>query len=73
MKRVGELMRNIVCYRRDCNQLATWTIPGHPPIHICTECLRKLQSGEEPVRLETHVGPTEFKENPDDSTSHTAF
>ena len=61
-------MRNIVCYKRDCNQPAAWTIPGYPPIHICTNCLRKLQSGEEPVRLETHVGPTEFKEKPDAST-----
>lgn len=61
-------MRNIVCYKRECKNPATWTIPGHPPIHICTSCLRELSSDEEPVRLETHVGPTEFKEKPDDFT-----
>lgn len=54
-------MRDIICYRKGCRNKATWEIPGHPVLYICTACLKILYPrGVNPRHIE--VGPTEFKE-----------
>ena len=71
---MGESMRKILCYRRGCSNKASWEIPGRQPLHLCTSCLRRLHPNlaVEDLRripMEVSYGPTEFKENQDESTT----
>jgi len=66
-------MRKIICYRRGCNRPAKWTIPGPPPVHVCTQCLKLVfgqsvniralrQVESEPVGSVGSVGSAELVE-----------
>jgi len=57
-------MRKIVCYRRGCNNQATWKIPGNPTVYLCTVCMRRLVRGRTPQRLVRDHTPPESESTP---------
>lgn len=60
-------MNKIYCYKRGCNNLARWTIPGHPTTHLCNDCFLELfpDKNIQVQRVQQPVGPSELKEDED--------
>lgn len=57
-------MRKIICYRRGCNNLAEYEIPGTPVLHLCMGCVKKLYPTAVVYKMEPRrpeFGPDEFK------------
>ena len=63
-------MRKIICYKKGCNDRAQWTILGGQIVHLCTTHMRELFPNQN-ITVQ-RVGPTEFKEEPEDTNGkHT--
>jgi hypothetical protein len=68
-------MKNIICYKKGCNNRAQWIIPGRQTIHLCTKHMRELFPNQnltvQRVAPFPVVGPMEHKDLEDDDGRET--
>ena len=64
-------MRETICYKKGCNNVAQWIVPGRQAIHLCTKHMRELFPKRDIVVQQIVVGPTEHKDLEDTDGEET--